>query len=700
MKKSLSILATLLFSSVLVFAQEEQTKQEDYYELSLEDLMNIPINSASKKDETLFDAPLSSYTITKSDIEKSGATSIMEALRLAPGVIVREQSNGNYDIHIRGFDNLLQHSATYSKTNLSTLVMINDRPVFNNNLGGTFWEALSIDLNDVERIEIVRGPSAPLFGPNAVTGVINIITKKIEDKSQVNAAVQYGTPNTLIGNVFAGKKINEKLSLSASANYQKRERWEDSYYIPSTDSYGPAVNPTQYPEASTSLDKFGVNAYVGYVANENFSMDLMLSTQESQAIKAFIGNRGGSPMTTNTTRSQSANLKASLYGLSIRTSFLDGKDDLNVNSPPNKYDQQVFDFTAEYDIKLGDKLNVVPGISYQDVTFGDTEYANDGPTFLGGEEVNITTSSAFLRADFRPFEKWRIIAAGRADKFSSPDDTYFAYEFATTYKLNEKNLLRAAITRSNSGSFVGNNFLNLNIVIPNGGGPGVDLNYIRRGNENSKLFTVDMVEVGFRSQLTKNLQFDMDVFSQQAKNLNALIYKGLDGTFTGFMPNVIEEFEAVETTASQIGTTLSINYVPMEKFQVKPFITIQQTEIKDSYSTYDLSATLSDKDHENTPSVYGGYYANYKVSDKFNINSSGYFFRAHRQYDATDLDDNSQGGDIKGKFILNIKANYAITSQFSVFVNGRNILGSDSPEFYGADKLGALVLGGLSFNLK
>lgn len=700
MKKSLFSITMLLVSSMLVFAQEEQTKQDDYYELSLEELMNIPINSASKKDETLFDAPLSSYTITKSDIEKSGATSIMDALRMAPGVIVREQTNGNYDIHIRGFDNLLQHSATYSKTNLSTLVMINDRPVFNNNLGGTFWEALAIDLNDVERIEIVRGPSAPLFGPNAVTGVINIITKKIEDKPQVSASAQYGTPNTLIGNVFVGKKIDEKLSIAASANYQKRERWEENYYNPATDAYGPALDPLAYPDPSISLDKYGVNAYVGYNANENISFDLMMSTQESQAIRAFIGDLGASPLTTVTSRSQSANLKAKLYGATIRTSFMDGKDNLSVNSPPNQYDQQVFDFTAEYDIKLGDKLNVVPGISYQDVTFDDSKFTIDGPVFLGGKEVNINTSSAFVRADYRPFAKWRIIAAGRADQFSSPDDTYFAYEFATTYKLNEKNLLRAAVTRSNSGSFIGNNFLNLNLVVPNGAGPGIDINYIRRGNQDAKLFTVDMVELGFRSQLSKNFQLDLDVFSQKASNLNALIFKGPDGTFTGFMPNVIEEFDEISTTASQVGTTVSVNYVASENFQLKPFLTFQKTDVENSYSAYNLTATVSDKEHKNTPSVYGGYYANYKVSEKFNINSSGYFFGAQRQYDATDLDDNSEGGDIKGKFILNIKANYALTPQFSVFVNGRNILGADSQEFYGADKVGALFLGGLSFNLK
>ena len=68
--------------------------------------MNIPIQSASKKKETLFDAPLSSYTISAAEIERSGANSIPEALRLAPGVIVREQTNGVYDVSIRGLDNL------------------------------------------------------------------------------------------------------------------------------------------------------------------------------------------------------------------------------------------------------------------------------------------------------------------------------------------------------------------------------------------------------------------------------------------------------------------------------------------------------------------------------------------------------------------------------------------------------------------
>lgn len=704
----------LLMSSILGFAQEEQTKQEGYYELSLEELMNIPINSASKKDETLFDAPLSSYTITKSDIEKSGATSIMEALRLAPGVIVREQTNGNYDIHIRGFDNILRTSETYSKTNLTTLVMINNRPVFNHNLGGTFWEALPIDVNDVERIEIVRGPSAPLFGPNAVTGVINIITKKVpEEKALVNANVQAGTLATTLANASVGKDFG-KISLYVSGNYQHRERQDETYFFGTTNSYLtiaelstllPAGNQLfdQYPDPKLAVNKYGVNAAINFEASEKINFDLSLGTQQAETQKIFLSNifNGGIPITNNETKSSYVNLAGQVHGLNFRTSYQPGYDNLALEAAPNQYDFNVFDFSAEYEIKLGELGNLVPGISYQNASLDDAAYTNKGLTFLNGEEKGIKTQAAFIRTDLKPTEAFRVIAALRMDKFSSPDDAYLAYELATTYKLNSKNLIRAAVTRSNSGSFVGNNFLNLNVPVPNGGGPGIDINYIRRGNQNMKLFTVDMIEVGFRSQLTNNLQLDIDVFSQKAKNLNALIVKGPDGTFTNGVPNFIQEFDDIQTTASQLGTTFSINYVPNEKIQIKPFVTIQKTEVQDVYSGYDLTSTFSDEDHENTPSVYGGYYVNINPIEKLNINLNGYFFTKQTQYDPHYSSTGGVGpeSNIASKFIFNLKVGYKVSNDVNIFLNGRSVVGNDSREFFTGDRIGALILGGVSFDL-
>ncbi len=688
----------LSVSAMFANAQDEQPKQEDLLELSIEELMKIPINSASKKDETLFDAPLSSYTITKSDIEKSGATSIMEALRLAPGMIVREQTNGNYDIHIRGFDNLLSYSSDYTKSNLTTLVMINNRPVFNNNLGGTFWETLSIDLNDVERIEIVRGPSAPLFGPNAVTGVINIITKKFTDGTTVHANLQAGDPNTWLANASVGSQLNEKFQVGASFNYQNRRRFDDHYYSHATRTYGPVTTPTQYPDPDIAMNKYGVNAFASYSPSQNIAFDLMLSTQQSEVQKVFIGTTADSPLTINTIQSQSANLQARIYGLNVRTAFLNSNDDLSFNAPPNKYDQQVVDFVAEYELKVRDRISIVPGLSYQHVAFGDEKYVSAGRAFFGGSKGNITTSSAFIRTDITAYDNWRILAAVRADKFSSPDEVYLAYELASTYKINSKNLIRFAITQSNSGSFIGNNFVDLNIIIPNAFGPGIDVNYNQQGNTNMKLFTVNMVEIGYRSQLSRGVQLDLDIFRQQGTNMNALIFVGPDGTFTGTYPNVVERFENIDTKAIQTGMTLSLNMVPDEKKQFKPFITLQKTKLEKAYSSYTPEPILQDRDHDNTPAFYGGFYFNYKLNNKWNFNSSSYFFGKQRQYDLRDTNNTSEAGNIKGKFILNIKMSYALTSDISLFVNARNLYNADTPEFYGTDRAGALYLAGLNMN--
>src|ERR1051325_3990773 len=100
-------------------------------ELSLEELMDISIYSASKSEESLFETPLSSSVVTKEQIKRAGCTTIMEALRLVPGVIVREQTNGSYDIHLRGLDNVPPNSSMFFFANSTTLVMIDNRPVYN-----------------------------------------------------------------------------------------------------------------------------------------------------------------------------------------------------------------------------------------------------------------------------------------------------------------------------------------------------------------------------------------------------------------------------------------------------------------------------------------------------------------------------------------------------------------------------------------
>ncbi len=709
MKKKIYYALCLGLLSIVTpsFSQDTEVKPEDdLYVLSLEELMNTPISSASKKEETLFDAPLSSYTITRSDIDKAGSTSIMEALRLAPGVIVREQANGMYDIHIRGMENLTRtNEGAFSKTNSYTLVMIDNRPVFNHGLGGTFWESLSIDLNDVERIEIVRGPSSPLFGPNAVTGVINIITKRLnESETLVNANVQAGTLGTTIANASVGKRFG-KFSAIVSGNFQDRNRVDSKYYQESTGLYVSAneyitndsVRAIRLPDPSRSLSKWGVNGFLNYKASENISFDLSIAHQEAEFQKIWISN----PLNDGETQNTSVNLNAKAFGLNFRTSYLKGHNiDLKANVPYAEYDFDVSDIVADYDIKLGEKYTITPGVSYQTVTFDDRGYTDfstpQGTIGLFNAKNTITTLAAYLRADLNFTEKLRVLGGLRVDKFSDPDDAYLAYELASTYKFNSKNLVRIAVTRSNSGSFVGYNFVNISSVLTGD---------LQIGNTNLNLLTLNMIELGYRAQLSSKLQLDIDVFQQQAENLTAIITKTNDGI------NFYQQFSNVPTKATQIGTTISVNFVASEKLQFKPFITLQKTETKDLASSYFdptiIPVSYSDSKHGYTPGSYGGFYFNYRPIAKFNINLSGYYFSNQNQYDKSQynsqtgaqLEPQYANGQIKGKFMMNAKVSYEIVKNLNVFANARNLFASSSREFYAADQTAGLYTGGLTYNV-
>lgn len=188
----------LTYDQLLELPFEDLLKLADIVGVSLDELYEMILNkdivSASKKVESSFESPLSTSVISHDEIVESGARTIEEVLRLVPGLIVREKTNGNFDVHIRGNDNLPpDHMFVYSENSI-TLVMIDNRPVYNYVHGGTFWETLPVGIEDIDRIEVVRGPSSALYGPNAVSGVVNIITKVQESKKlSVDANAQAGT---------------------------------------------------------------------------------------------------------------------------------------------------------------------------------------------------------------------------------------------------------------------------------------------------------------------------------------------------------------------------------------------------------------------------------------------------------------------------------------------------------------------------
>src|SRR4051812_11050584 len=141
-------------------------------DLSLEQLGDVEVSTASKTPEQVWKTAAAIFVITQDDIRRSGARSIPEALRLAPGVEVARLNSDEWSIGIRGFG---------SRNSRSVLVLIDGRTVYTSLFAGTYWEVQDTLLQDVERIEVIRGPGATIWGPNAVNGVINIITKSSQD---------------------------------------------------------------------------------------------------------------------------------------------------------------------------------------------------------------------------------------------------------------------------------------------------------------------------------------------------------------------------------------------------------------------------------------------------------------------------------------------------------------------------------------
>ena len=143
-------------------------QSDDIAELSLEELANIEVTSVSRRAESLSDAAASIFVITGNEIRRSGAQSLPEALRLAPNLQVARVDARNYAVTARGYASPFENKL---------LVLIDGRTVYSPLFSGVYWDVQDVVLDDVERIEVISGPGATLWGANAVNGVINIVTK-------------------------------------------------------------------------------------------------------------------------------------------------------------------------------------------------------------------------------------------------------------------------------------------------------------------------------------------------------------------------------------------------------------------------------------------------------------------------------------------------------------------------------------------
>lgn len=217
----------LRFLSVLVVLQVALHAQEkDLTELSLEELINLEVTSVSKKAEKFSETAAALFVITQDDIRRSGASSLPELLRLVPGMHVAQFTSSGWAISARGFTDQFANKL---------LVMIDGRSVYTPLFAGVYWDVQDVLLEHIERMEVIRGPGATMWGTNAVNGVINIIRKKSADTQDGLITLSAGNQDRTIAGARYGAQLSENVFARAYAKLFNRMGFPNASGIRTSD---------------------------------------------------------------------------------------------------------------------------------------------------------------------------------------------------------------------------------------------------------------------------------------------------------------------------------------------------------------------------------------------------------------------------------------------------------------------------------
>ena len=217
--------------SFLVLGMPPQTwAQTDLSQASLEQLMSIEVTSVSKKEQKLSRVAAAISVITQEDIRRSGARNIPDLLRMVPGMDVAQVDANTWAVSARGFNDLYANKL---------LVMIDGRSVYDPAFGGVLWDLQDVPLEDIDRIEVIRGPGATIWGANAMNGVINIILKRAKSTQGSLLKAGSGSSTTAQGVVQYGGKLRGhgffrafgKYSNDSSLTFPSGDRAADGWHM-------------------------------------------------------------------------------------------------------------------------------------------------------------------------------------------------------------------------------------------------------------------------------------------------------------------------------------------------------------------------------------------------------------------------------------------------------------------------------------
>jgi iron complex outermembrane receptor protein len=468
----------------------------DLFALSLEQLSRVEVSSVSRHDQPLFDTPAAVFVITRDDIRRSGATSIPEVLRMVPGVQVAQIDANKWAVSARGFNNRFANKM---------LVMIDNRTVYNQLYSGVFWDQADVLLEDVERIEIVRGPGATLWGANAVNGVINIVTRKAQD-TQGAMVVAEGGRIDLEGIARYGGH------LGSSADYRVYGKYLHRNALLASDGLS-AGDEANIERAGVRLDwspRFRDNITLqgdlydnGEKQRENFDFASTAFT-----LDPVHGAGGFASARWEHNRSASSSTVLQAYLRQDRRSEIGSFDHMHS-----------FDLDLQDSRALGSRHNLVWGAGYR-WTSDATGAAH--PVFLHPDHL-VNLSSAFLQDQFALLPGRLELTAGGKLLWNTYSHFEYQPSLRVLWKPTSTQAFWAAVSRAvRTPSDIERDDC---FALSNGSEQGLPITVLLTGNPRFGSEVVHAFEAGYRRQFHRNLSLDFAGFVNH--------YSSLGGTSVG-----------------------------------------------------------------------------------------------------------------------------------------------------------------------
>ena len=678
--KMIKLMAHLIKNAgfVFLFIWQNNIFADERFDGHLEQISSTPSISASKHQEDLFDTPISMSVITGKEIKQSGAISIPEALKLVPGVLVREISNGIYEVYIRGLENVPQQASATSLNNQSSLIMIDNRPVYNYFNGGTFWENLPIGVDDIDKIEVIRGASSALYGANAMTGVIHIMTKRPQGQEGGEINLSKGTSNTNIAHISAFTSIGDH-KLQLNGLYDQRDRYQNTYYSYSKDQYldinelntedGTIFDIKDPKEAKKQT---AVQISLNNDTMSKIAYDLSLSHQETTSHKAYLAIRA-TPFHEATIKNSAINLQVNIRDLHLRLSHDQGESRFpRVES--FSFDESVTQSSIEYELQFP-QWRIRPGLAYDEITY-DAE-------FVGGKQ-RLENAAAMLRSDYQPSTKLRFVAAARLDDYNAPSDNYISSQLLSTYALQSNTMLRVGVDKAHRSPFIVERFVDIEVTVPNS--PAIRSDYF--GDKDMNLTTINTFDVGLRHQFSFNNWIDIEVFHNRIKDYAAPLITSIAAE--GPVTVITNEYQILPTHAKQTGLTVDWRYEALN-WDLNAFFTVQKTKIKDQFTSLTAPLTLKNTGDSATPATYGGFNANWRPNKQWSFNSNLYYMQDYE----IKLEEPYGSQNFKHWFTLNLKASYHFSELIDVHFGIKNLRNRTQSQYFRTDEIKPIALFGL-----